>query len=169
MDRSYEQPLQHALEHALRWLDNLDDAPVNAVSTIADLRRTLGQPLADAGMAPSQVIDQLVAATEPGLTATGSGRFHGWVIGGALPAALAADWMTAAWDQNAGALAAAPAAAVIEEVAGTWLKELLNIPAQASFTFCTGSQTGHVIALAAARHAVLDAVGWDVEQRGLAG
>jgi len=162
MDRSYEHPLQHALEHALRWLDNLDDVSVNATAPIAELRRTLGQPLASVGMEPSQVIDQLVAASEPGLTATGSGRFHGWVIGGALPAALAADWMTAAWDQNAGALAAAPAAAVIEEVAGSWLKDLLNIPADASFTFCTGSQTGHVIALAAARHAVLEAVGWDV-------
>jgi glutamate/tyrosine decarboxylase-like PLP-dependent enzyme len=99
----------------------------------------------------------------------GSGRYFGFVIGGALPVALAADWLTSAWDQNAGLALPTPAAAVVEEVAGRWLKELLGIPAQASFGLVTGCQMAHATALAAARHHVLAAAGHDVERDGLAG
>ena len=91
------------------------------------------------------------------------------MIGGALPAALAADWLTSTWDQNAGLVVGGPAAAVVEEVAGEWLKDLLRIPASASFAFVTGCQMAHVTCLAAARHEVLERVGWDVERDGLAG
>jgi len=99
----------------------------------------------------------------------GSGRYFGFVIGGALPAALAADWMASAWDQNAGLYVGGPSAAVVEETAGRWLKELLGIPPSASFALVTGCQMAHFVALSAARLHVLDAVGWDVNERGLAG
>jgi glutamate/tyrosine decarboxylase-like PLP-dependent enzyme len=167
MTTSPEAPLRAALDHALDYLRSLDTAPVGATKSLADLRAALAKPLAETGVDPVQVIDDLVADTAGGLTGTAGGRFFGWVIGGSLPAALAADWLTATWDQNAAAYAPAPAAAVAEDVAGTWLKELLGLPATASFAVTTGSQTAHVIGLAAARNVVLGAEGWDVEQRGL--
>ena len=101
--------------------------------------------------------------------AMGSGRFFGFVIGGAVPAAIGADWLVTAWDQNAALFAPTPAAAVVEEVAGTWLLELLGLPPDASFAFVTGGQMANTTALAAARHHVLAGVGWDVELDGLAG
>jgi glutamate/tyrosine decarboxylase-like PLP-dependent enzyme len=103
------------------------------------------------------------------LHVTNSGRFYPWVIGGALPAALAADWLTSAWDQNAHNFATAPAAAIVEEVAGAWLKDILRLPASASFAFVTGCQMAHVTCLGAARHGVLARAGWDVERDGLYG
>jgi glutamate/tyrosine decarboxylase-like PLP-dependent enzyme len=114
-------------------------------------------------------VDELVAAAEPGVVAIPSGRYFGFVIGGALPAALAADWLTSTWDQNAGLVVGGRSAAVVEEVAGRWLKELLNLPPHASFAFVTGCQMAHATALAAARHHVLARAGWDVERDGLAG
>lgn len=118
-------------------------------------------------MAAEDVIDELVRDVDGGLLGSGGGRFFGWVIGGAVPAALAADWLTATWDQNAAMYACGPAAAVIEEITGVWLKELLGLPASASFAFTTGAQMAHVTALAAARHRLLADRGWDVERQGL--
>jgi glutamate/tyrosine decarboxylase-like PLP-dependent enzyme len=98
-----------------------------------------------------------------------AGVFFGWVIGGAVPAAVAADWLTSAWDQNGAIYATSPAASVAEEIAGEWLKEILRLPAGASFALVTGCQMAHATCLAAARHAVLARLGWDVEQQGLTG
>ena len=164
---SAREPLTHAMTHALAYLDKLDTASVSATATLAELRRRLGHPLADDGVDASRVIDDLVADVEGGLIGSAGGRFFAWVIGGSVPASLAADWLTSAWDQNAGIYACSPAAAVIEEVCGTYLKSLLALPPNASFAFVTGTQMAHVTALAAARHALLDRRGWDVEQRGL--
>jgi glutamate/tyrosine decarboxylase-like PLP-dependent enzyme len=116
-----------------------------------------------------QVIEELVADTQGGLLGSAGGRFFGWVIGGSLPAALAADWLTAAWDQNAALAACSPAEAIIEEVCGTWLKELLGLPPGASFALVSGCQMAHVTCLAAARHALLRQRGWDCERDGLSG
>ena len=121
------------------------------------------------GREPAQVIAELIAAAEPGVVAMPSGRYFGFVIGGALPAALAADWLTSTWDQNAGLVAAGPSAAVVEEVALAWLIELLGLPEGVSAGFVTGCQMAHVTALAAARHHVLDAAGWDLARDGLQG
>ncbi len=115
------------------------------------------------------MIEELARDVEPGLTQMGGGRYFGFVIGGALPAAIAADWLTSAWDQNAGLALPTPAAAVVEEVAGRWLKEVLGIPPQASFALVTGCQMAHATALAAARNHVLAAAGHDVERDGLVG
>src|SRR5204862_7748434 len=95
------------------------------------------------GMAAGGVLDELVRAGERGILGSGSGRFFGWVIGGALPVALAADWLTSTWDRNAAANATAPAEAVVEEICGTWLKQLFGIPGTASFAFVTGCQMAH--------------------------
>ena len=99
----------------------------------------------------------------------GSGRYFGFVIGGAVPAALAADWLTSAWDQNAGLYVGGPSASVVEQVTREWLVELLGLPGEASIGFVTGTQMAHVTGLAAARFHVLDGVGWDVNRDGLAG
>jgi glutamate/tyrosine decarboxylase-like PLP-dependent enzyme len=110
-----------------------------------------------------------VEAAEPGLVGIPSGRYFGFVIGGAVPAAVAADMLASVWDQNAGLYVAGPAAAVVEEVCRVWLAELLGLPSHVSVAFVTGAQMAHVTALAAARHHVLAQAGWDVPADGLAG
>ena len=115
------------------------------------------------------MIRELARDVDGGLVGSSGGRFFAWVIGGSVPAALAADWLTSVWDQNAAMFACSPAAAVAEEVAGGWLKELLGIPQAASFALVTGCQMAHVTCLAAARHALLARRAWDVEKQGLYG
>ncbi len=117
----------------------------------------------------AQVVEQLADAVEPALVGTTGPRYFGFVVGGALDAATAADILTTGWDQPAFNAVTSPAAAVVEEVAGTWLKELLGLPAAASFGFVTGGQAANTVSLAAARHHVLAQAGWDVEQQGLTG
>jgi glutamate/tyrosine decarboxylase-like PLP-dependent enzyme len=169
MASQFRSVLEHTLSHSLAHLDNLEQTPVAATATLDELRRRLARPLAEAGVAPEQVIDDLAADVQGGLLGSAGGRFFGWVMGGALPAALAADWLTAAWDQNAVLYAASPAEAVVEEVAGAWLKDVLRLPPTASFALVTGCQMAHAACLAAARHALLARRGWDVERHGLAG
>src|SRR6266446_9230118 len=142
-------------------LESLDRTPVAATVDLATLRSRIGRALSDEGVASEQVVADLVKDAEGGILGSAGGRFFGWVIGGAVPAALAADWLTAAWDQNAASYACAPAETVIEEVTGAWLKELLGLPPTASVAFVSGSQMAHVTALAAARHALLAKQGWD--------
>jgi glutamate/tyrosine decarboxylase-like PLP-dependent enzyme len=161
--------LRRTAEIAADFLDTLDERPILPPATTDELRVALGVPLPDGPSDPKEVVEALAEAAEKGVVGIPSGRYFGFVIGGALPAALAADWLTSTWDQNAGLVVCGPSAAVVEEVAGEWLKELLGIPATASFSFVTGCQLAHVTCLAAARHAVLERVGWDVEERGLAG
>jgi glutamate/tyrosine decarboxylase-like PLP-dependent enzyme len=125
-------PLAEAHDSALAHLTGLPARPVGSSASRAELRAALGGSLPEAPEDPRKVIAALAAAAEPGLVATPSGRFFGFVVGGVTPAALAADWLTAAWDQNAGLHVLAPAAAVVEEVAGGWLAELLGLPAGVS-------------------------------------
>lgn len=165
----FRQPLQTAFDRALSYLDNLDRHPVAATLGVGDLRRQLSKPLLDEGLAAEQVINELARDVEGGLNGSAGGRFYAWVIGGSVPAALAADWLTATWDQNAAMFACSPAASVAEEVAGEWLKEILRLPQEASFAFVTGCQMAHITCLTAARHALLQKQGWDVEERGLYG
>jgi aromatic-L-amino-acid decarboxylase len=163
------EALERAIAHSFAHLDGLQSAPVAPRATLEELRRSLGRPLPERGIAGAQVIDELVADAEGGIMGSQSGRFFAWVIGGGLPAAIGADWLTTIWDQNAGIHACGPAAAVVEEIAGAWLRELFELPKEASFAFTTGTQMAHVTCLAAARHAVLAARGWDVAQQGLFG
>lgn len=161
--------LSLAQQHAFSFLNNLDDAPVGATVDVQTLRQQLQKPLADSGLPAEQVITELVRDVSGGLLGSAGGRFFGWVIGGAVPAALAADWLTATWDQNGALYATSPAAAVVEEVAGLWLKDILRLPAHASFALVSGCQMAHATCLAAARHALLAERSWNVEDKGLYG
>lgn len=169
IDRRERAVMECAKEHALAYLGSLGDAPVNATVSLAVLRRRFVHPLPAEGADPVTIIDDLAAGVADGLIGNAGGRFYGWVIGGGLPSALAADWLTATWDQNAGLYACSPAAAVVEEVCGEWLKDVLGLPATASFALVTGCQMAHVTCVAAARHAVLSRAGWDVNRDGLGG
>ncbi len=161
--------LERAAQHAFAWLDGLDTRSVATTASVAQMRARLARPLAERGVAATQVIDDLVADTAGGILGSQSGRFFGWVIGGAMPAAMGADWLTTAWDQNAGVHACAPALSVVEEVAAGWLREIFDFSPDTGVGFTTGAQMAHMTCLAAARHALLDARSWDVEQKGLAG
>jgi len=165
-----ERELLHlTADYAADFLATLDDRRITPSATLDELRAQLGGPLPQDGLDPRVVIASLVEGVEGGIVCIPSGRFFGFVIGGALPSSLAADWLTSTWDQNAGLYAGGPAASVVEEVCRGWLAELLGLPAQVSAAFVTGCQMAHVTALAAARHAVLERAGWDVEADGLAG
>lgn len=164
---TYRDVLQTALDLSVRHLEERNTTSVCSYTSIASLRKRLGRPLEDEGAPAEKVIEELAHDVEGGLMGSGTGRFFGWVIGGSLPAALAADWLTSAWDQNAVLAATGPAAAVVEETVGGWLKELLGLPSRASFALVTGCQMAHATCLAAARHALLARSGWDVEEQGL--
>lgn len=163
MDSTLRIALQAATEH----LSSLDHRSVAATVTAAELRARLGGDVPQTGTDPDQVIRDLVRAVDGGILGSAGGRFFGWVVGGALPVAVAADWLTSAWDNNAALYACGPAAAVVEEIAGGWLKQILGLPERASFAFVSGCQMAHLTCLAAARHALLARRGWNVEEQGL--
>jgi glutamate/tyrosine decarboxylase-like PLP-dependent enzyme len=171
MDRNMSAKglLDLAAAHASRYLETVESRPIATTASLEQLRARLAKPLPEASTTPEQVIDELVRDTDGGILGSTSGRFFGWVTGGTLPVALAADWLTSTWDQNGASNLTAPAEAVIEEVCGDWAKQLLGIPASASFAFVTGSQMAHTTAFAAARHKLLRDRGWNVEEQGLAG
>ena len=154
---------------AADYLESLPTRPVFPVVEPDELRAALGGPLPDGPQDAATVIRDLAAGADPGIVASGSGGYFGFVIGGTLPAAMAADWLTSAWDQNAGLYKCSPAASVVEEVTRQWLLELLGLPPGASVGFVTGTQMAHVTGLAAARLHVLEKVGWDVSRDGLTG
>ena len=161
--------LARTADLAMSYLDSLDTRPVGGPVDLAALRAALGGPLPDGPSDPREVVEWLARAAEPGLVASAGPRYFGFVVGGSLPAALGADWLASAWDQNAGLYVLSPAAAVAEEVAAAWLVELLGLPVETSVGFVTGATMANFTALAAARHGVLDRAGWDVERLGLQG
>lgn len=161
--------LAAAAQHAHAFLESLDGRPVAARADASRLREALGGPVPADGDDPTAVIDALAAGAEDGLVASAGPRYFGFVTGGALPAALAADWLVSAWDQCAAFHSLSPAAAAIEEVTSAWVLELLGLPAAATVGFVTGGQGANITCLAAARHAALARAGWDVEGDGLIG
>jgi glutamate/tyrosine decarboxylase-like PLP-dependent enzyme len=161
--------LQRTAEIASEYLDSLDERPVRPEAAIEELRATLGGPLPEQPSDALEVVERLARDADPGLMGIQSGRFFGFVMGGGVPAAIAADWLASAWDQNAGLALPTPAVGVVEEVAGAWLIDLLGLPADASFGFVTGGQMAHFTCLAVARHHLLAALGWDVERDGVSG
>jgi glutamate/tyrosine decarboxylase-like PLP-dependent enzyme len=169
LDPEFSASIETAVRHAVSHLQTLDEVSVAATADVATLRSQLAKPLNDESLPANQVVEELARDVEGGLLGTAGGRFFGWVIGGVLPAALAADWMTSAWQQNAALYACSPAAAVVEETVGDWLKDILRLPRSASFALVTGCQMAHVTCLAAARHALLAKHNWDVETQGLFG
>ncbi|MEV7523542.1 pyridoxal-dependent decarboxylase [Streptomyces sp. NPDC091371] len=164
-----EAALRQAYGHAVEWLASLPDRPVPAHASVDEIMRALGVELPDGPGVPADVVDLLATACEPGLTAFPSGRFYGFVVGGTEPAALAADWLVSAWDQNCVMRAASPAYAAAEEVAGAWLLDLLGLPSGSAVGFTTGATMANFTCLAAGRDAVLRRTGWNVARDGLTG
>ena len=161
--------LDHAARHAARWLDSLATRPVPPRATALEVVKELGTELPAGPTPANEVIDLLASACDPGLTAMPSGRFYGMVIGGSHPAALAADWLVSAWDQNAVLRAVSPAHAAVEDVTSAWLLDLLGLPETSGVGFVTGATMSIFTCLAAARDAVLRRAGWDVSVDGLFG
>jgi glutamate/tyrosine decarboxylase-like PLP-dependent enzyme len=161
--------LDRTIAIARDYLANLEDRHVGPRASAEQLRSALDLPLPDSGEDPETVIEELTRSMDRGLVASAGPRYFGFVIGGSVPAALAADWLTSTWDQNAAIYAAAPAACVAEDVCARWVVELFGLPRGSTVGFVTGGQMGNFTGLAAARHAVLRQAGWDVEQRGLLG
>jgi len=168
-DGGYRAALDRAHAHALDWLDSVPVRRVAPSATADELDARLRGPLPEGPTDAADVVDELAAMCEPGLMDIPSGRFFGWVMGGTLPAALAADWLVSSWDQNAAMRFATPATAAVEGIAGRWMLELLGLPSTAAVGFTTGGTMANFVGLAAGRKAVLDAVGWDLHNNGLAG
>jgi glutamate/tyrosine decarboxylase-like PLP-dependent enzyme len=171
LDIAWDELLRATLGHALEYRRSLASrsasAPASTEALTASLAALGSMPLE--GRPPRQVLDELVQLAAPGITSMAGPRFFGWVTGGTLPAALAADWMTSAWDQNAGPATGAPAASAFEVLAVRWVCELLGLPEQTRGALVSGATVANFSALAGARSQVLAAAGWDVEQDGLFG
>ncbi|HET8798898.1 MAG TPA: aminotransferase class V-fold PLP-dependent enzyme, partial [Thermoanaerobaculia bacterium] len=161
--------LRRAHDHAAEFLRALDERPVAARAARQELLAALAVPLSDGGEPAEAVVDALAGQAARGTLASAGPRYFGFVIGGSLPVALAADWLTSAWDQNPGIYATSPLSSVVEDVAREWVLDLLGLPRQSGVGFVTGCQMANFTGLAAARHGVLRRVGWDVEADGLAG
>ena len=167
-EEAYTAALEAAATHARRWLASMPDRPIPPHRGADELGKGFGE-LPDGPGDPVAAVDLLAEAVDDGLMAMPSGRFFGWVIGGTLPAALAADWLVSAWDQNAGMRTPTPGVVAAEETAARWLLDLLGLPAGSAVGFVTGATMANFSCLAAAREHVLAEAGWDVNERGLNG
>ena len=169
MRKDFYPALETALHHALEYLRTVDQRPVGPTASLETLRQRLCKEWNRDPLPAESVVNDLVKDIEGGLNNSVNARFFAWVIGGSLPSALAADWLTSTWDQNAGLYSVSPASAVIEEAVGSWLKDLFRLPVSASFALVTGCQMAHATCLAAARTWLLQRQGWDVERQGMSG
>jgi glutamate/tyrosine decarboxylase-like PLP-dependent enzyme len=165
----YDRLLDCAHAHARRFLSTIDTRHVGTRVAREALVASLGGPLPGEPTDPAAVIDRLAAAADAGIVADAGPRYFGFVTGGSHPAAVGADWLVSAWDQNVALYVMSPAAAVIEDVAAAWILDVLGLPPQASVGFVTGAHMANLTAVAAARHEVLRRAGWDVEAEGLQG
>jgi glutamate/tyrosine decarboxylase-like PLP-dependent enzyme len=169
MRKDFTIALQTALNHALDYLGNVDERPVGHTASLETLRRRVCKEWNNNPIPAEAVVNDLVRDIEGGLNNSVNARFYAWVMGGSLPSALAADWLTSTWDQNAGLYSVSPASAIVEEAVGSWLKNLFRLPEWASFALVTGCQMAHTTCLAAARSWLLKRQGWDVERQGMSG
>lgn len=161
--------LHDVADHIADYRAGLQTSRVSPESTRSDVRANLARTLPDEGATTVDVISELIGHATPGLMASAGPRYFGFVVGGSLDAALAADLLTSGWDQVGFNEALSPAAIAFEDVAGSWLKDLLRIPASASVGFVTGAQAANTVGLAAARWKVLRDHGHDVGVDGLFG
>lgn len=165
----YREALNRAHELATEWLTSIPTRRVAFSAGPDELVSEFGRPLPDGPTGAAEVVDELARIAEPGLMGIPSGRFFGWVMGGTLPASLGADWLVSAWDQNGGMRGATPGVVAAEEAAGTWLLDLLGLPAGCDVGFATGATMANFAGLAAGRGHVLAEAGWDVNADGLTG
>lgn len=164
-----EQLLKDAADRAIRYLADLQARRVSpSPSSLTGLKQFFA-PLQDQPLDALRVIEELDSVGSPATAASSGGRYLGFVVGGSLPAALAANILAGAWDQNAVLEVSSPVGAALEKVCRDWLTALLGLPLGAEVGFVTGATMANFTGLAAARHALLEAQGWDVETRGLFG
>jgi len=166
---AYKHVLEVAAKHSQMWLDSVPSRSVNPEKNANEIKAAFSSVLPDGPTDPSLVVKKLAESGEAGLMSMGSGRFFGWVIGGTLPAALGADWLVSAWDQNSASRIATPTTAAVEEIASRWLLEILGLPLTADVGFPTGGMMANFTGLISARHKVFSDVGWDLDRKGLIG
>lgn len=166
---SWQHLFGEAAAAAAEFRAALPDRRVAAATGLDGALERFGGDLPAGPSDPGSVIRELISLAEPGLTSSAGPRFFGFVTGGALPAASAADMLAVGWDQCTFNAVLAPSATAVERTAGRWVKELLGLPDAATVGFVTGAQGSNTVGLAAARHHVLAAAGWDVPTRGLIG
>jgi glutamate/tyrosine decarboxylase-like PLP-dependent enzyme len=164
-----EKTLARVSAHAIRFRAEIAERPQRPALSYPEMLTRLGGPTPEHGAPMEAVIAELIDSAEPGLAAMIGPRFFGWVIGGTEPAGVAADWLAAAWGQNAGNNEATPAAAAAEAASAQWLRDILGLPSEASVGFVTGATMANFTCLAAARGEVLRRAGWDCEADGLFG
>lgn len=169
LNNLYTAALERAFQHANDYLGDLDSDPVDVELNYEQIKALWDWNLPLDGKPAADVIDELNTSSRPGLVNNQSGRFFSFVIGGSHPSSIAADWLTSAWDQNSGLYIATPSAAVVEEIAGKWLKQLFQLPEYASFAFVTGCQMANFTCLLAARNHIFNQAGWDIEKNGFYG
>ena len=161
--------LEDAARRATAYMEGLGTRRVAPGTDAIERLTELEISFPETGLDPRDVLKMLDEIGSPATVATTGGRFFGFVIGGSLPATIAAQWLAAAWDQNAGLRAASPIGARLEDVSRRWLLDALDLPREAAVGFVTGATMANFTALAAARHALLARHGWDVEAKGLFG
>jgi glutamate/tyrosine decarboxylase-like PLP-dependent enzyme len=161
--------LQLAARHAVDYIEHVDARPVGARQEAVAALSELRGPLPEGPTPAEDVVDMLARVGSPATSAISGGRYFGFVIGGCLPAAMGASWLVSAWDQNSGLHIASPVAAELEETALDWTRQLLGLPGTCGGAVVTGATVANMVALAAARHALLERLGWDVENDGLFG
>ena len=161
--------LAAAQRAALGFFATLEDRPVWPRASLDDMLEAFAGELPESRTDAAEVVEELSERASEGLVGIPGGRFFGFVIGGTLPAALAADWLVSAWDQNSGTSAMTTATVAVERVAGRWMCELLGLPASSAVGFVTGAQMSNFVCLASAQHALLRRSGWDLGRRGLRG
>ncbi len=161
--------LRDAAHRVIRYLNSLNERDVGVSAEAISRLHALDEPLPERPTSPEVVLELLDNIGSPATTATAGGRFFGYVVGGSLPAALAANWLASAWDQDAGMASVCPINATLEEVARRWLLQILGLPAESGAAFVTGGTMANFSALAAARYAVLSRIGWDPDADGMFG
>ena len=169
MNDSDSSAMMRAAQAAIDYRRATATAETTPAASYADIFAAFDAPLPEQGGDADAIIAELIERARPGIRASTGPRFYGWVIGGSHPAGVAADWLAAAWGQNAANVVAAPAASAVEAVAARWLLDLLGLPAEASVGFVTGATVANFVCLAAARSEVLRRAGWDVEGDGMFG
>ncbi len=161
--------LNDAAARSIRYLEGIGERGVAPIPEAVRALPVLDVPLPDRGVSDAVMLRELDETISPATMAMAGPRFFGFVIGGALPGTVAANWLATAWDQNTGLFNTTPGTAMLEQVAIRWLSEVLGLPSGLAGSFVTGTTVAHITALAAARHAVLAKVGWNVEADGLFG
>lgn len=169
MPKDFKPALDIAYGYALRFLEEVRESPADASFDQAEARRRLGTSLPEHPTPDEVVIEEFATAAEGGIVPRMGGRFFGFVIGGIHPAGVAADWLSAAWDDPPGTPLASPFGCAVDAIVGEWALELLDLPREASVGIVTGATVGNFVCICAARHALLKRMGWDVEARGLYG